>query len=858
MVANPIKMDLVVARERCMYDTREVSSLAELYYNLSESAITNNHTQREIKDKVFRLLSECSNKSTAKKYHMHCLGLLSTLEKNDSPLFEEAFNHFLYFVYPYCEMSTMENINSKNVLSESYTKLLQEEAIKYKICDRIIDNHNKISKRFTTDTPTTLISVDEMCRNVCEMVDTYGMKPHIKMELAFEEISYLANKKSIEFNQQDMVESVCDYFLSIPDAPIDTYKKAILESPILCQNADEKIKYLTNSGESILEQNILLTPFDEAMAQIMKESNEDNKIKELINSYKMETEKSDSKFKQILNKIFTQSPNAIIDDTPDILHWVRNFAVLGIAAQSPITALFTLIINQYLHFDMKKKETERVINYFKNERSTIEDRIYSTSNKEKLSRLQEYEKSLSSAIDKLEAYNKTLYTDNEFLNKMDSEFGFNESYTFREAKETVIFDNLIEDSKNADKLIEKIAKDSLVKLGAKKTDVKDTIDESSITRYIDPESRISMILCSYDTRNCKNISDINESADAIVRGVNNALRNTKSKIYYTVLEGCVDFIFRSKFKVITSFLEETSSANSLTDVDMIRTRIIVEAAENMERLSELSPNTLVTKAIKKIGLISNEQAEIFIEAWGMGVPIDKEEIVKFVNEYFSYQNECHEYVDAVNFNKLYESIIYDENADLSTIVEATQIMNDILNEAVDLNNIKLAWMAAKKKMKGLSAREAEASRDLDAAFNNFLRGVKSFYQTTDNRERIIKGQICPSLSKMIKIGIGLAAIGFVSGGVVFPAVTAVVGIALSKNASDKERKMILDEIDIELQVIDREIKKVEDNGKGSKKYRTLLTYQKNLQREKQRIVYNLSRKGIPIPIKSTAGIGGKE
>ncbi len=858
MVANPVNMDLVIARERCMCDTREISGLAELYYNLSEAAITNNYAQREIKDKVFHLLSECSSKLTAKKYHMHCLGLLNTLEKNNSPIFEEAFNHFLYFVYPYCEMSTMDNINSKNVLSEECMKTLHEDAAKYKICDRIIDNHNKISKRFTTDIFTNQITIDEMCRNICEMVDTYGMKPHIKMELAFEEISYLADKKNIEFDQQDMVESVCDYFLSIPESPIDTYKKAILESPILYNNADEKVKYLTKAEEPILEQNILLTPFDEAMAQIMKESNEDNKIKDLINSYKLETEKSDSKFKHILTKIFTQSPEAIIDDTPDILHWIRNFAVLGIAAQSPITALFALVINQYLHFDMKKKETERVINYFKNERSTIENKIYSTSNKEKLNRLQDYEKSLSNAIDKLESYNKTLYTDNEFLNKMDNELGFNESYTFREAKETVIFSNLIEDSKNADKLIEKIAKDSLVKSGAIKTNVRDTLDESSIGRYIDHESRVSLILCSYDTRNCKDISDINESADAIVRGVNNALRNTKSKIYYTVLEGCVDFVFRSKFKVITSFLEETSSANSLTDVDMIRTRIIVEAAENMEKLNNLSPNTLVPQAIKKIGLLSNEQARLFIEAWGLGVPIDKDEIVKFVNEYFAYQNECYEYVEAVNFNKLYESITYDENADLNTIVEATQIMSDILNESVNLNDIKLSWMAAKKKMKGLSAKEAEASRDLDAAFNNFLRGVKSFYQTTDNRERIIKGQVCPSLSKMIKIGIGLAAIGFVSGGVVFPAITAVVGIALSKNASDKERKMILDEIDIELQVIDREIKKVEDNGKGSKKYRTLLTYQKNLQREKQRIVYNLSRKSIPVPIKSTAGIGGRD
>ena len=183
-------------------------------------------------------------------------------------------------------------------------------------------------------------------------------------------------------------------------------------------------------------------------------------------------------------------------------------------------------------------------------------------------------------------------------------------------------------------------------------------------------------------------------------------------------------------------------------------------------------------------------------------------------------------------------------------------MNNIRHEGVDLNSLKLAWMGFKKKMKGMSAKEKEACRDLDMAFNNLVRGVKSFYQTTDHRERIIKGQVCPSLSKMIKIGISLAALGIASGGITLPAIAAVTGLALSKNASDKERKLILDEIDIELQVVDREIKRVEDNGKSSKKYRALLTYQKNLQREKQRIVYNLSRKGKAIPVKSTAGLGG--
>ena len=40
-------------------------------------------------------------------------------------------------------------------------------------------------------------------------------------------------------------------------------------------------------------------------------------------------------------------------------------------------------------------------------------------------------------------------------------------------------------------------------------------------------------------------------------------------------------------------------------------------------------------------------------------------------------------------------------------------------------------------------------------FNHFIKGVKNFYGATSKREQIIKGQVAPSLSKVIKIGITL-------------------------------------------------------------------------------------------------------
>ena len=99
----------------------------------------------------------------------------------------------------------------------------------------------------------------------------------------------------------------------------------------------------------------------------------------------------------------------------------------------------------------------------------------------------------------------------------------------------------------------------------------------------------------------------------------------------------------------------------------------------------------------------------------------------------------------------------------------------------------------------------------------------------------------------------LAVVGVAAQSIYVPALAAVAGFALSKHTEKKERALILDEIDIELKVLDRELQKAESSG-SSKKYRTLLTIQKNLQRERQRIYYGLASKGKRIPMPSTMGL----
>ena len=153
-----------------------------------------------------------------------------------------------------------------------------------------------------------------------------------------------------------------------------------------------------------------------------------------------------------------------------------------------------------------------------------------------------------------------------------------------------------------------------------------------------------------------------------------------------------------------------------------------------------------------------------------------------------------------------------------------------------LNNLKLAIMGLRGKMKKMGQKEREFSRNLDNYSKLFVKGIQKAL-ISDRREAIIKGSVIPSFSKLIKLSIGLVAIGAGSGflagsaavGVAVSAITALGGFAASKNLTRKERTLLLDEIEIELEIIDKEISRA-DSKDQIKKMRVLMREKKELQR----------------------------
>lgn len=167
--------------------------------------------------------------------------------------------------------------------------------------------------------------------------------------------------------------------------------------------------------------------------------------------------------------------------------------------------------------------------------------------------------------------------------------------------------------------------------------------------------------------------------------------------------------------------------------------------------------------------------------------------------------------------------------------------NKSKKDKFNLNTLKFAAINLKKKSQQLDTKTKEISKEIDMQANRFMKAVKDLY-TNDNRESIIRGSIVPSFHKLFQravvgaVGTGVVAIINPAAAIATAALYVFSLIAVSKHNTDKERALLLDEIDIELDVIEKEIHRAEEQNK-LKNYRRLVAHKKKLQRERARIKY---------------------
>lgn len=675
-----------------------------------------------------------------------------------------------------------------------------------------------------------------------------------------------------------------------------------------------------------------------------------NDVKDLIKRYKADQDKSMPKLKKIITRAFSKNPKAIIDELPDILELIRFCCIgstLAIPAIGPGVALVTFVAERFITITIKREETDRVIKYFKKEKTKVENKLSNTKNQDKKEDLEKYSKCLDKCIDKLEDYRDKLYSEKE----LDARYDIDEATISNSVSERISLDQLFNGGLMS-QLSKAVSRASQI--------IKNELIRNNLTKFVYNEYEINQVPIA------KYLNDIGQQEFiayyitpggmidipigkiyAVELEPNPKPKLTQSQELYMLSIDICDMInnYIEWGFIATSYLLDNKIVFTLNYIRCVETNpikmemesSITESALNLiaqaefgadwvEDMGVLESDSIVDDLIEHIDIIIDDDTIDEIAETLVDACLDYSKFCDYLKDYqYSFDDTCHPCCSA---EKLDDAIytLQDridkgecEQSSFQSIyqLEATEILREVVNEAKDIKKsgkkqnkgskeilknakkkvstnpkpkktkksskgkgkdlksmvddvgkkasktvdnikkdidkkakervplgttVKLAGKAVATKVKDLSNKEKEISRTIDAYSDTIIKKTKDA-MVSNKRESIIKGSVVPSFSKMIKSAAALGVVGAVTNPVV-AAIGAVGGLATSKYLTEKERKILLEEIEVELKVVEEQIDKYKDNPA---KYRQLLTYQRKLQRESQRIRYGIKIKGKDVP-----------
>ena len=195
---------------------------------------------------------------------------------------------------------TNMGLKREQVAIEAYEAMLEKSIIMHH-CDRVIENYNRISKRFNLDSlfieNTRYNGVGDTVIELCNRIDTYNMPNAVKFNTIIETAWYGFESNAIEYNKSEILEAAVDYFAFKQDGLAAC--KEILESTLFFDKNDDmpNIEILTedepeeNNSENIEESVMLWNSTKTISNSIIKESS----FEELFKKFKEEELPKDDK-----------------------------------------------------------------------------------------------------------------------------------------------------------------------------------------------------------------------------------------------------------------------------------------------------------------------------------------------------------------------------------------------------------------------------------------------------------------------------------------------------------------------------------------------------------------------------------
>lgn len=640
-------------------------------------------------------------------------------------------------------------------------RMMYENIEIYSHCDRVLENYDRISKRFNLEIlfneNTRKNGIYDTIVELCTRIDTYNMPTAVKFNTVIETAFYGFEINGIEYSRKDILEAAVEYFMFKEDGLSSC--KSIIETTLFFDK-NEDTKGIDILMEEEPEEDTMPTISESIMTfcipikEDMKTTeNGEADFEKIFNDFKKneiaKDPTKDNKLKNLITKLYSKNVNDVVNETPKLFRWIRSFFILGSATVpviGPVLIAVSYIADRFITLDMERKEVEQMVICFNREIEAANAKLSSTTDVQTKERLEKYIDSLSNGLSKIRSY-------------YDNLFDYNEDH---------------------------------------------------------PDSATLGI----------------EDKDDDELFMNEALLNH----IYTMLEREVEFVDAGKSSILT---EDT--IYRLVRFGKLGNDDIIGIATAAAKFPDSFYKDTVTKAIK------DSMQDIYNGDRDFDTMIDKYITADSLSNAMTVLKTIEPEKSAENLNEalLNAEFILEVNSAICTLINNMNDDRGSLFEASFTNTLRMASMKLKNALTKASDKEKSMSRNLDAALNNFTKGIEASL-TNDNREAVVKGTFMPSASKVIKIALSLAALGGAVGVAVSSAAvgiaTAVIGligyIACSAKFKAKERQMVLDEIEIELKICQKYIDIAEQKN-DMKALRELLSIQRNLERQHQRIKYKM-------------------
>lgn len=920
-----ISYGVIFKRSRCLNSSITESVNVDKRYDklkLQIENMTDGSVNPSVKKSVSEFMESIYNKD-ANKYYRYPLSLIEKFNCIDTNISNTILENYVSLVLPYVEdlSDIKETVDGYYLLNNQREKIL-ETACQYNIADRILKNHDRISKRFNIQSEATKVrskGLKNVVESCCDMIDTYNIKPYQKLNLCIEELNYLFGKNNIEYDKKDLVSYVTEYFVlqypNLSDNDIIGYRKALSENACLSEEDLEKVQYIYQDDNDC--ENVGNTSIKKEIDKFLRCQVKDaGKLEICVKNSLNNNTKEDiiANFDKLLYLIFDVQKSGICDQEEYFDMNTEGFCnELVRVVQDSISIVSDNCFTS--------KDIERLICSIEKIDSIIFTR-YNDDDKYR-SVVSIFKTNLSKLKNKLLELQRLVYSESNlsainFVNSYsDKVLPLNEFKLFK-------FNNLVTAAINLDKFLKDKAK-KVHKKGAEKINkaikkAKNILfnESKDIYSYISEDSKLDICVAQYPITE-SDLEDIVEFVDEACKDYNDTLNisgNYTSKAYYIVNPG----ILEVRLKDCTTIGLDEYDMKSVHESYSSELDVYVEEFATMQTVIESLNNFCLNNELesvqeKLLDFVENSNLTIdhyraIMEALSL-LDVTKEEVSVFSEKFSSYIyntavlesviTESEYNKEVLEIKEISNNWEKEDSVPIDIQWEAYQILCAILEEAppvekpevkkpkiakpkkpnlptaknkevdntndekdneeddtkdnpfkgININSIRLYLEGLKGKMKKMSQKEKEISKNLDNSFRRFVKSMKDAL-VSDRREAIIKGSVIPSFSRCVKIAIGLVGTGIVTGNPLVPITIAICGFAMSKKLTKQERLLLLDEIETELDVVDKEISMAESKNQ-MKKYRALLKYKKDLQRQYQRIRYNV-RVGKDILPGSAAGI----